>query len=132
MANYKHYFNNGFAGCRLLAHAHDNHRDRSVRVYQIPGEVECVGVTDGVDKWIAPVIANPFSLNIGDLIKRLASGEQIKLPVNADPPAKAPVKSTRRALLPDSPTQPPPKPRRALLVDPGEPQAPSPRRRVII
>lgn len=131
MANYKHYFNNNFAGCRHLAYAQDMHRNREVRVYQIPGEIECVGVTDGVDKWIAPVIANPFSLNIGELIKRLASGEQIKLPVGT-PPGQAPVKSSRRALVEPDPTQPPKPARRALLADPGEPQAPvSTRRRVI-
>lgn len=75
------YLNGHFKSCRLLATARDTHRERDVRVYQIPGEFEIVGVCDGVDAWIAPVTAGVyFRTAEGDLVetmRRLRAGEPI-------------------------------------------------------
>lgn len=104
MPNFNHYMNSGFAGCKLLAHAHDNHRNREVRIYMIPGEVECVGVTDTVDRWIAPVAAEPFSLPLGQVLKDLFDGKKLDLPIMAGQ------KRPRKRLLEpgdgDTPTEP--------------------------
>lgn len=77
MANYKLHMNSKFASCRLLAHARDNHRNRDVKLYAIPGEFDVVGVSDGVDVWIAPTSINPFSVNVKQLLEKLARGEDL-------------------------------------------------------
>jgi hypothetical protein len=74
MSRHLYYLKNGFDSCRLLAQTRDVHRNRDVRVYMLPGEFEYVGVHDGVDKWIAPVIANPFSVDVRKLLAAIASG----------------------------------------------------------
>lgn len=74
MSRYQYYLKNGFDSCRLLAVTRDVHRNRDVRVYMIPGEFDYVGVNDGVDKWIAPVIANPFSVDVRKLLAAVAAG----------------------------------------------------------
>lgn len=76
MSRYLYYLKNGFDSCRLLAETRDVHRNRDVRVYMIPGEFEYVGVNDGVDKWIAPVIANPFSVDVRKLLAAIAAGDK--------------------------------------------------------
>lgn len=123
MANFAYYFNNNFAGCRCLAHAYDEHRKRDVRIYLIPGEIEAVGVTDGVDKWVAPTCISPFSVDIPDLIKRIVSGEDVRTPVMA-PRIQSQQNRARRVLVTEDGANPPPSPRRRLLVDPGQPEAP--------
>lgn len=119
MANYKYYFGNGFAGCKLLAHTRDVYRERDVRVFMIPGEFDVVGVTDGTDCWIAPVAADPFRVNVADLIRRVRAGE----PITVSEPPKRP----RRALIDEA--QPSPRPMRRALVE--EPQAPKQRRKLL-
>lgn len=74
MSRFTHYLRTGFDSCRLLASTRDIHRDRDVRVYMLPGEFEYVGVNDGVDKWIAPVIANPFSVDVRKLLADISAG----------------------------------------------------------
>lgn len=74
MSRFTFYLRNGFDSCRLLAKTRDVHRDRDVSVYALPGEFEYVGVHDGVDKWIAPVIANPFSVDVRKLLANISSG----------------------------------------------------------
>ena len=64
MGKWNHHFANHFGSCMLLAKARDEHRNRDVEVRMLPGEFEVVGVTDGTDAWIAPVIADPFNVNI--------------------------------------------------------------------
>jgi len=107
MANFSHYFNSRFAGCRLLAEAFDQHRNRDVRIYQIPGQMDCVGVCDQVDRWIAPVTPDIFSVNIHQLIRDLHDGKDIKLPVRAGK-ASEPSKSPRRRLILETEASPPP------------------------
>lgn len=79
MANFKLYMSSKFAGCRLLAHAYDHCRMREVRIFMMPGEVESVGVSDGVDTWIAPVAADPFSVNIPRIITDILAGKDIRV-----------------------------------------------------
>ena len=62
----------------LLANARDEHRNRDVRLYLMPGEFDTVGVTDGTDAWVAPVIADPFSVNIIQIMKDVRDGKIIK------------------------------------------------------
>ena len=116
MTYFARYFNNNFAGCRLIAHARDPHRNRDVSIYLMPGNLTEVGVTDGVDKWICPVICNPFSVDIIKLVRAISNGEPIPTPVKPkeggarratiEATPDAPIKSLRRSLLaPTEPTQ---------------------------
>lgn len=74
MANYKHYMNTNYAGCRLLAEAYDHCRARNVRLFALPGRIDVVGVTDGVDKWIAPARNELFSVPALDLLRDPSKG----------------------------------------------------------
>jgi len=104
MANWKHYINSGFAGCRLLAYARDYCRDRDVRIYQIPGQVDAVGISDGVDAWIAPVRADVFSVNVARLFDDMQAGRELPKPV-------PPVRRGRVRLEPEDAPLPIRKPR---------------------
>lgn len=102
----------------LLANARDEHRDRDVRLYLMPGEFDTVGVTDGTDAWVAPVIADPFSVNIARLMQDVRDGKIIK-------PNEASRKRHRILILP-----PDPEPRaRVKIASSSEPTA-SARRRI--
>lgn len=114
MANFAHYFNSRFAGCRLLALTWDHCRHRDVKIYQVPGHMDCVGVSDGVDRWIAPVAPDLFSVDIQKLLRDLQEGENIKLPVVAPALAKKEPRSRRRLLL-EADEQPPVRQRRVLI-----------------
>lgn len=127
MSRFNTYFANNFSGCRLLAYARDPHRGRDISIYQMPGFVEEVGVTDGVDKWICPVIANPFSVNIIDLMRHVLAGEPIPTPVK---PGVG--KTSRRAVIGEEPANTPKPARRALLAPINESQTPPRSRRAII
>ena len=81
MNRFNAYINNDFSGCRLLAYAYDHCRLREVRIYMVPGFMEEVGVTDGTDRWIAPVVADPFSVNIKRIMTDLQAGKHVPLPV---------------------------------------------------
>lgn len=72
--SFKHYITSHFAGCRLLAETEDVYRDRKVKVFMIPGNVEHVGVCDGTDAWVAPVVADPFRVDVRKLIMDIQSG----------------------------------------------------------
>jgi hypothetical protein len=114
--NYAHYFNSRFSACRVLAYAYDQHRERDVTIYQIPGKVDVVGVSDTVDRWIAPVAPELFSINIQQLFRDMQSGVELKLPIYAPRPGAAQNRG-RRALISDdhvvsSPADPGPGKRR--------------------
>jgi hypothetical protein len=126
MSRFNSYFANDFASCRLLAYARDPHRERDVRIYLMPGDIENVGVTDGVDKWICPVICNPFSVNIIQLVKDIQSGVVIPKP---EPPGSQGKGARRRLFNHDVPT-PQPAARRAILA-PLEQTQPRSRRAVL-
>jgi hypothetical protein len=108
---YNHYFKSGFGGCRLLYDGHDPHRNREVRVYALPGEFSVVGVTDGVDTWIASSATAPSEMF--DRVRKALTALQEGTPVPS-PTATVP----RRALnLPPQDVVPP---RRRLVLPPEE------------
>jgi len=94
MARFNEYLKNHWEGCRLLAEARDNHRNRDVRLYLIPGEQRYVGVSDGVDAFVAPVDINPFGVDVRKLIgEYLSTG---KLPGPSTPRPRVRNTSTGR------------------------------------
>lgn len=72
--SFKHHINSHFSGCVCLAQTRDECRDRTVHVYALPGEFDLVGVSDGTDAWVAPVVADPFSVNVKRLLEDHAKG----------------------------------------------------------
>ena len=81
-------------------------------IFALPGEFDTVGISDGTDAWIAPVIAEPFAgqgIKVGQLLQQIRDGT-FKGAVSPPPP-------------------PPPGRRRILLT--AEP-APAPSRRRIV
>lgn len=80
MNRFNEYMANHFGSCRLLAHAQDLHRNRMVKIYQVPGHMDVCGVTDGVEAWIAPVSPNLFSVNVARLYEDIAAGRPIDKP----------------------------------------------------
>ena len=62
MSRYNRYFLNHFSDCRLIVEGFDEHRNRKVQVRLIPGEFDVVGISDGVDAWVAPVSVAPSTL----------------------------------------------------------------------
>lgn len=115
MNRFNQYIASHFGGCRLLARAHDDCRDRRVTIHQIPGFWDVVGVTDGTDAWIAPASAGAFfrtaTGDVADIMRRLQAGEDVG-PVPDAPPAKK-----RRALVDEQPAEEklPRRTRRALV-----------------
>ncbi len=75
MNRWNHHFENHFGSCVLL----DNCRDRAVKLYALPGEFDLVGVTDGTDAWVAPVIADPFSVKVARLLGDLRAGRPLNI-----------------------------------------------------
>lgn len=90
MSRFNHYMNSHFSGCRLLARARDECRNRNVSLYQVPGYWDCVGVSDGTDSWIAPASAAPFfktaTGDVADILRRLQAGEPLPEPPEAPRP----------------------------------------------
>ncbi len=105
MSRFNTYFNSDFSGCKLIAETHDPYRDRPIRVFWIPGEDSFVGVSDGTDRWIAPVAGDPFGINIRQVMADVRAGKS-----HYRPPA-----SGRKRLLIDDQSEPEGKPRRKLL-----------------
>lgn len=77
--NFKYHINNHFAGCHVLGLAKDEHRNRDVKVFALPGVFDVVGVFDGTDAWIAPVIADPFNIDIKKRLEDYAAGRPPRL-----------------------------------------------------
>jgi len=105
---YRNWINSHFDSCRLLANAYDEHRNRSVRVFMMPGIFDVVGVSDGVDAWVAPVIIDPFSVSVKRILDDIQAGKdpaveskgrrrvQLVLPIPEVPP---PQSSRKRVAL---------------------------------
>lgn len=111
--NYKNRINSGFAGCTLLAYAHDHCRNREVKLYLLPETDEVVGVDDGTDRWVAPAVASLFSVNVTRIIQDLRDGKGIPSPVPPSPRTArvkliqpvAAAKPQRVKLLPQEPQE---------------------------
>lgn len=80
---FNHYLNAHFkqSECILIARARDECRNRDVCLYALPDRFDVVGVTDGVDAWIAPAVPGPFygnaTADCADIMRRLKAGEPI-------------------------------------------------------
>lgn len=114
---FNEYFKNHFAGCRVLANARDEHRGRDVKIFQVPGEFDFVGVSDGTDVWIAPTGINPFSVDVPRILADIRAGKE--------PPT---VQPSMRRRLPPTLTNPLPAPARRPLPAELAPAAPLRRR----
>ena len=125
MSYFNRYFNTNFAGCRLLAYARDPHRERDVSIYLMPGNITEVGVTDGVDKWICPVICNPFSVDIIKLVRAICDGESIPTPVR---PGQS---KARRATIEGTPDSSLKSSRRMILAPAEQAITPRSRREIL-
>lgn len=114
MASWKPYIEQHFSSCKHIASSYDHCRQRDVKIFLVPGEFTHVGVSDGTDAWIAPVAADPFSVNIRTVISSVIDGtfkapavkgkqnERKRLAVNLDlfdtPQAPAPGPTERKRL----------------------------------
>lgn len=119
MSRFNSYMNAHFRGCQVLAHAYDKCRQRDVSIHRIPGEWECVGVTDGTDAWIAPVIRGAqyfHSVDTWQILEDLRNGKTITSPVRPG--------STRRRIAFEE--------EGAAPAEEAEPARTAPRRRVRI
>ena len=113
MSRYNHLINDHFRSCLLLAKAYDPHRNRQVMLRAIPGQFEFVGVSDGVDAWIAPAVASCFSVNVQRILQDLQNG---KMPVVDQATGSRP----RSRVLPN------------VLKEPEQAPSPAPRVRVTV
>lgn len=126
--SFTYHINNHFSGCRLLAKTWDVYRMREVSVFMIPGTFDHVGVCDSTDAWVAPVAADPFKVNVRELLGKIQSGEN---------PAVAITSPTGRNLTDHRPElQELPKERRRLGSSSAprrrlQQDGPSPRRRTL-
>ena len=133
MSRFNSFMNGHFAGCTLIAESFDHCRNRTVKVFMLPGETEAVGVSDGTDAWIAPVIANPFSFDLIELFKKFADGIKVELPLRSkEVPVKIGTRSRHKLMEAESDPEPPPRQRRTVLSDPGEPKPQSKARRSLL
>lgn len=114
---FNQYFANHFGGCLLLTTTYDPHRQRKVELRMIPGEFTFVGVTDGTDCWIAPVISDPFSAGVGRILEGIKNGKM--------PGQQRPQRHTVYVAPEELPQEAPQKTRRAVVVAP-EGQSPTP------
>lgn len=122
MSKFNVYLNTHFkgSGCRLIARAFDDCRNRRVEIHAMPGHYDVVGVTDGTDAWVAPASAGLFfktaSGDCADIMRRLQAGEDLP------PVPDAPARKGRVALEDDEPAPRPKKAIRAALIEDEEPQ----------
>lgn len=79
MAGYKNHIGSKFGSCRLVAHAHDPHRNRPVKLYHIPGDFECVGIDDGTDCFVSPISIDPFASGIARIFADIRAGKEIEV-----------------------------------------------------
>lgn len=115
----KYHINNRFGACHHIANARDEHRNRDVRLFHIPGEFEYIGINDGVDCWICPVKADPFSANTPRLLEDIRAGkivhaQPLSRPRKTAPPAQMELRpaSRERRVVPQPVQQPVSRPRR--------------------
>ena len=95
---YNVYFANHFRDCRLLVRGYDPHRQRQVEVRLIPGEWDVVGISDGVDAWVAPVVVDsPLFQKARHAMADIRAGKDPK-----------PLEARRRVLIDDEETKPSP------------------------
>lgn len=112
MSRYNLLINTHFSSCRLLVEGHDPHRDRKVKVFMVPGDFSVVGLTDGVDSWIAPTSVAPSDLfdKVRRVLHDIQNGKHVEVAqvgrarIRVQPPTEAP-KPRVRVSAAQTPTQ---------------------------
>lgn len=123
---YNHHFANHFGSCRLLYEGRDPHRNRDIQIRLIPGEFDVVGVTDGVDAWVAPTATAPSEMF--DKVRRIiADIRDGKAPNTFIEP-----RARRQLHLPTAEAPPPRERRRITQEEPASTSTPTPRVRRVI
>lgn len=118
---YNHHFANHFGSCRLLYEGRDPHRGRDVQVRLIPGEFDVVGVTDGVDAWVASTATAPSEMF--DKVRRIIADIR-----DGKAPSALVEPRTRRPIhLPTAEAPPPRERRRITQQDQASTETPAPR-----
>ena len=88
---YNRYFINHFRDCRLLVSGYDPHRVRQVEIRLIPGEWDVVGISDGIDAWVAPIVVDsPLFQKARSVMADIRNGKDPK-----------PLEARRRVLIDD-------------------------------
>lgn len=124
---YNHHFANHFGACRLLLEYRDEHRGRDVQIRLLPGEFDVVGVTDGVDCWVAPTSTAPSERF--DKVRRIIAD----IRDGKDPRSLIEPRARRPIHLPTA-EAPPPRERRRITQqeEPASTTTPTPRARRVI
>ena len=72
-----------FNGCPFLCSAPDLGRNRTMRFYALPDEQSLVGMSDGTDAFIVPVVCRSWSFDIRTALKDIVEGRKPQLPEEA-------------------------------------------------
>lgn len=121
MNRYNEYMHTHFrsGGCRLIARAHDDCRNRDVTIHAMPGYFDVVGVSDGTDAWVAPASAGLFfktaTGDCAELMRMLKAGDALppvpalraRTRVHLDDPQPQPAVRRPRAHLEEERTRKP-------------------------
>jgi hypothetical protein len=72
---FKQHINSHFRSCRQIAKARDEHRQRDVKLFLLPGRFDFIGVSDGVDAWVCPVEVRPFNVDTARILADIQAGK---------------------------------------------------------
>lgn len=61
---FNQYLNCHFRNCHEIAGTYSESYKRVVRIFYIPGYYDVVGISDGVDSWIANATASVCGINV--------------------------------------------------------------------
>lgn len=61
--NWNYHMGNHFESCRLIATGYDPYCKAEVRYFMLPGNFECVGVSDGCHSHVVPLTSIAPSIN---------------------------------------------------------------------
>lgn len=117
---FNHYMNTHFSGCVLLMQMLDAGRGRTMSFYQIPGEWDLAGITDGTDSFVVPTTtADPTSAKLKKILEDLRNGKQPEItPLLRRRAVAAPEAAAQASNGPSAPLQ-----RRTLAAPPPAPAA---------
>lgn len=74
--NFKDYINNHFRQCHEIGAVFNPAYIRTFRLFYIPGFPDDVGISDGVDSWVAVATSDILGINVVRIIQDiLATGE---------------------------------------------------------
>lgn len=133
--NYANEMTSRFVGCRRIAMARDETKNRDVRLYALPESFDVVGVNDGIDCWIAPTSGDPFGAGVKQALEAIwAKGYGLTIhdyPIETERYiGKAPPGRAKPGEGSPSPQPGPRERRKAILAAPEPAPEPARRRRV--